>query len=171
MSSDGNKYNRDKIKKHNKKGIILTSCIVIGIIVASFSIWFLPQGNVQNNATNDTMMLFSNPNDTLTSVNSQYMLLRDEVGNQLKSISVTNQSNLTPIKNSVNASITQNNQLMQTLLNGNPSGSMVNEYVKSMNNLKNFSFYLDDINNIIFVLIYIRYHDKRFDKCREKMVR
>jgi hypothetical protein len=38
--------------------------------------------------------------------------------------------------------------LMQTLLHGNPHGSMVSSYVKSMNNLKNFSFFLDDIKNL-----------------------
>ena len=136
------------MKKYNKKGIILTSCIVVGIVGASFLIWFLPQGNVESNTTNDTMILFSNPNDTLISVNNQYVLLKDEVDNQLKNISITNRSNLTPIRNSIDVSITQNNQLMQTLLNGNPSGSLVNEYVKLMNTLKNFSFYLVDIKNI-----------------------
>jgi hypothetical protein len=94
------------------------------------------------------MMLFSNPNDTLISVNNQYLLLKDEVDNQLKNISITNRSSLTPIRDSVDVSITQNNQLMQTLLNGNPSGPLVNEYVKLMNTLKNFSFYLDDTKNI-----------------------
>ena len=148
MSSDGNKYNSGKTKKYNRKGIILTSCIVVGIVGASFLIWFLPQGNVESNTTNDTMMLFSNPNDTLMSVNNQYLLLKDEVDNQLKNISITNRSNLTPIRNSIDVSITQNNQLMQTLLNGNPSGSLVNEYVKLMNTLKNFSFYLVDMKNI-----------------------
>lgn len=128
--------------------MILTSCIVVGIIGASFLIWFLPQGNVENNTTNDTMMLFSNPNDTLVSVNNQYVLLRDEVDNQLKNISITNRSNLSPIRNSLDVSITQNNQLMKTLLNGNPPGSLVNEYVKLMNTLKNFSFYLVDVKNI-----------------------
>ena len=128
--------------------MILTSCIVVGIIGASFLIWFLPQGNVENNTTNDTMMLFSNPNDTLVSVNNQYVLLRDEVDNQLKNISITNRSNLAPIRNSLDVSITQNNQLMKTLLNGNPPGSLVNEYVKLMNTLKNFSFYLVDVKNI-----------------------
>ncbi len=136
------------MKKYNKKGIILTSFMVGGIIGASFLIWFLPQGNVESNTTNDTMMLFSNPNDTLISVNNQYVLLKDEVDNQLKNISITNRSNLTPIRNSLDVSITQNNQLMQTLLNGNPSGPLVNEYVKLMNTLKNFSFYLVDIKNI-----------------------
>jgi hypothetical protein len=148
LSSDGNKNNSGKTKTYNKKGIILTSCIVVGIIGASFLTWFLPQGNVKNNTTNDTMMLFSNPNDTLISVNNQYVILKDEVDNQLKNISITNRSNLTSIRNSLDVSITQNNQLMQTLLNGNPSGSLVNEYVKLMNTLKNFSFYLVDVKNI-----------------------
>ena len=148
MSSDGNKSNSGKTKKYNKKGLILTSCIVVGIVGASFLIWFLPQGNVESNTTNDTMMLFSNPNDTLISVNNQYLLLKDEVDNQLKNISITSRSNLTPIRNSLDVSLAQNNQLMQTLLNGNPPGSLVNEYVKLMNTLKNFSFYLADIKNI-----------------------
>jgi hypothetical protein len=148
LSSDGNKNNSGKTKNYNKKGIILTSCIVVGIIGASFLTWFLPQGNVENNTTNDTMMLFSNPNDTLISVNNQYVLLKDEVDNQLKNISITNRPNLTSIRNSLDVSITQNNQLMQTLLNGNPSGSLVSKYVKLMNTLKNFSFYLVDIKNI-----------------------
>ena len=148
MSSDGNKHNNDKTKKYNKKGIILTSCIVIGIIGASFLIWFLPQENIKNTTKSDALMLFSNPNETLISVNSQYMILKEEVHNQLKNISTTDNASLTPIKNVIDASITQNNQLMQTLLNGNPSGSLVNEYVKLMNGLKNFSFYLVDIKNI-----------------------
>jgi len=38
--------------------------------------------------------------------------------------------------------------LMQTLLNGNPSGPLVNQYVTLMNSLKNFSFYLGDIKNV-----------------------
>jgi hypothetical protein len=76
------------------------------------------------------------------------MILKEEVHNQLKNISTTDNASLTPIKNVIDASITQNNQLMQTLLNGNPSGSLVNEYVKLMNGLKNFSFYLVDIKNI-----------------------
>jgi hypothetical protein len=148
LSPDGNKYNNDKIKQYNKKGLILTSCIVIGIIGASFLIWLLPQGNIQNNTTNETMMIFSNPNDTLISVNNQYLLLKGEVNKQLKNISFTDKTGLASIRNSVDASITQNNQLMQTLLNGNPSGSLVNDYVKLMNSLKNFSFYLVDIKNI-----------------------
>ena len=148
MSSDGNKNNSGKTKNFNKKGIILTSCIVVGIIGASFLTWFLPQGNVENNTTNDTMMLFSNPNDTLISVNNQYMLLKDEIDDQLKNISITPRSNLTSIRNILDVSITQNNHLMQTLLNGNPSGSLVSEYVKLMNTLKNFSFYLVDVKNI-----------------------
>jgi hypothetical protein len=148
LSSDGNKHDSVKTKKYNKKGIILTFCIVVGIIGASFLIWFLPQENIKNPTKSDTVMPFSNPNDTLISVNSQYLILKDEVHNQIKNISTTNNASLTPIINAIGASITQNNQLMQTLLNGNPKGSLVNEYVKLMNSLKNFSFYLDDVKNI-----------------------
>jgi hypothetical protein len=147
--SSNEKYDKDKNKKKiDKKGIIITLCIVVGIIGASFIVWFLPQGNIQNNNTGNNLMIFSNPNDTLNSVNNQYMLLKNEVNNQLKNFSISNQSNLIQIKNSIDASIKQNNDLMQTLLHGNPHGSMITIYVKSMNNLKNFSFFLDDVKNM-----------------------
>ena len=147
--SSNEKYGKDKNKKKSdKKGIIITICIVVGIIGASFIVWFLPQGSNQNSNNGNNLMIFSNPNDTLISVNNQYMLLKSELNNQLKNFSISNQSNLIQIKNSINASIKQNNDLMQTLLHGNPHGSMVSRYVKSMNNLKNFSFFLDDVKSI-----------------------
>ncbi len=93
-------------------------------------------------------MIFSNPNDTLISAINQYTLIKNELHSQLNGFSMSDQSNLTQVKNSIDASIKQNNDLMQTLLNGNPSGSMVPSYVKMMNILKNFSFYLIDIKNI-----------------------
>ncbi len=148
MSSYG-KHSKDKIKKKfDKKGLIITLCIVVGIVGASFIVWFLPQGNVQNSPTTGNNMIFSNPNDTLISVNNQYMLLKDEVNNQLNGFSISNQSNLIQVKNSIDISIKQNNELMQTLLQGKPSGPMVPSYIKSMSSLKNFSFYLDDVKNI-----------------------
>jgi hypothetical protein len=148
LSSDEKYNNSNKIKKFNNKGIILTSCIVSGIIGASFLIWLLPQESIQNNITNETVIPFSNPNDTLVSVNNQFIILKDEIINQLNIFSMTKQSNLTLVKNGIDTSIQQNNQLMRTLLNGNPSGPLINDYVKLMNSLKNFSFYLDDIKNI-----------------------
>jgi len=144
------KYSGDKIKKNklDKKGLIVTLFIVVGIVGASFIVWFLAQDNIKNNASNNAIMPFSNPNDTLISVNNQYIILKSEVSNQLKNITSGNQTNLTQVKSSIDASIKQNNDLMQTLLNGNPSGPLVNQYVTLMNSLKNFSFYLGDIKNV-----------------------
>jgi hypothetical protein len=147
--SSNEKHNNNKNKKKiDKKGAVITLFIVIGIVGASFIVWFLPQGNLQNSSTSGNNMIFSNPNDTLISVNNQYMVLKDEVNNLLSGLSKTNQSKLTQAKDSIDVSIKQNNELMQTLLHGNPSGSQVASYVKSMNILKNFSFYLDDVKNI-----------------------
>jgi hypothetical protein len=149
--SSNEKHNNNKNKnkkKIDKKGAVITLFIVIGIVGASFIVWFLPQGKLQNSSTGGNNMIFSNPNDTLISVNNQYMVLKDAVNNILSGISKSNQANLTQVKNSIDISIKQNNELMQTLLHGNPSGSLVASYVKSMNILKNFSFYLDDVKNI-----------------------
>ncbi|MDQ6723018.1 MAG: hypothetical protein M3Z01_01955 [Thermoproteota archaeon] len=149
--SSNERYRKDKKKikkKFDKKGILITIFIVIGIFGASFIVWFLPQGNVQNNNNGNNMMIFSNPNDTLISAINQHTLIKNELHSQLNGFSMSNQSNLTQVKNSIDASIKQNNDLMQTLLNGNPSGAMVPSYVKMMNILKNFSFYLIDIKNI-----------------------
>ena len=82
--SSNEKYNNNKNKKKiDKKGAVITLCIVIGIVGASFIVWFLPQGNLQNSSTGGNNMIFSNPNDTLISVNNQYMVLKDEVNNLL----------------------------------------------------------------------------------------
>jgi hypothetical protein len=146
--SSNKKYGNDIDKKRiDKKGIIVTLFIAIGIIGASFIVWFLPQEN--NNNNNNNAMLFSNPNDTLTAVNNQFVLLKTELNNQIQgSESPQNHFNTTQLKNSINAFMVQNNELMQTLLHGNPSGSMVPSYVNLMNSLKNFSFYLGDLKNI-----------------------
>jgi len=144
--SSNKRYSSDKGKrKIDKKGVIVTLLIAIGIIGASFIVWFLPQGNNNNN----NAMLFSNPNDTLTAVNSQFVLLKTELNNQIRgSESSQNHFNTTQLKNSIDTFMIQNNDLMQTLLHGNPSGSMVTSYVNLMNSLKNFSFYLGDLKNI-----------------------
>ena len=146
MSSNKSYSNDNGKRKIDKKGIILTLIIAIGIIGASFIVWFLPQGNNNNN---NNAMLFSNPNDTLTAVNNQFVLLKTELNNQIqRDLSSQNHFNTTQLKNSLDALAIQNNDLMQTLLHGNPSESMVSNYVNLMNNLKNFSFYLDDLKNI-----------------------
>ena len=112
MSSNEKHNNNKNKKKIDKKGAIITLCIVIGIVGASFIVWFIPQGNLQNSSTSGNNMIFSNPNDTLISVNNQYTVLKDEVNNQLNGLSKSNQANLTQAKNSSDVSIKQNNELM-----------------------------------------------------------
>jgi hypothetical protein len=156
-SSNGNFNSNDKSKKKiDKKGVVITLIIVIGIVGASFIVW-LPQGINQNNGNNNgnNEMIFSNPNDTLVAVGNQFMLLKNELnnqtnsGNNIFSGSNISSSSFSQLKSSIDASIRQNNGLMQSLLHGNPSGALVPNYVNMMNKLKNFSFYLDDLKNMI----------------------
>ena len=139
--------NTNNIKKINKKGIILTSILVIGIIGASFIVWFLPSENIQNSGMSNMTISFLDPNDTLTSVNSQFLLLQNEVQNQINDAKV-NDVNKTYIKDIIDISIIQNNGLMQTLLNGQPNQSLMPKYVELMNNLKDYSLYLLNVKNI-----------------------
>lgn len=157
-SSNGNFNSNDKSKKKiDKKGVVITLIIVVGIVGASFIVWFLPQGINQNNGNNNgnNEMIFSNPNDTLVAVSNQFMLLKNELnnqtnsGNNIFSGSNISSSSSSQLKSSIDASIRQNNGLMQSLLHGNPSGALVPSYVYMMNKLKNFSFYLDDLKNMI----------------------
>lgn len=148
MSADKKESdNANNIKKINKKGIILTSILVIGIIGASFIVWFLPSENLQNREMSNMTISFSDPNDTLTSVNSQFLLLQNEVQNQINGAKV-NDVNQTYIKDIIDVSINQNNELMQTLLNGQPNQSLMPKYVELMNNLTAYSLYLLDVKNI-----------------------
>ena len=148
MSADKKESdNANNIKKINKKGIILTSILVIGIIGASFIVWFLPSENLQNREMSNMTISFLDPNDTLTSVNSQFMLLQNGVQNQINGAKV-NDVNQTYIKDIIDVSINQNNELMQTLLNGQPNQSLMPKYVELMNNLTAYSLYLLDVKNI-----------------------
>ena len=150
MSADKKESdNANNIKKINKKGIILTSILVIGIIGASFIVWFLPSENLQNREMSNMTISFLDPNDTLTSVNSQFLLLQNEVQNQINGAKV-NDVNQTYIKDIIDVSINQNNELMQTLLNGQPNQSLMPKYVELMNNLTAYSLYLLDVKNITF---------------------
>ena len=139
--------NANNVKKINKKGIILTSILVIAIIGASFIVWFLPSENLQNREMSNMTISFLDPNDTLTSVNSQFLLLQNEVQNQINDAKV-NDVNKTYIKDIIDISIIQNNGLMQTLLNGQPNQSLMPKYVELMNNLKDYSLYLLNVKNI-----------------------
>jgi hypothetical protein len=139
-----NTHNKRQI---NKKGIILTSILVIGIIGASFIVWFLPSENAQNNGMSNMTISFLDPNDTLASVNSQFLLLQNEVQNQINDAKA-NTVNKTYINDVIDVSINQNNELMQTLLNGQPNQTLMASYVTLMNNLKDYSVYLLNVKNI-----------------------
>lgn len=160
MSADKKESdNTNNIKKINKKGIILTSILVVGIISASFIVWFLPSENLQNREMSNMTISFLDPNDTLTSVSSQFLLLQNEVQNQINGAKV-NDVNQTYIKDIIDVSIIQNNELMQTLLNGQPNQSLMPKYVELMNNLTAYSLYLLDIRNITLNSLNIS-HDLR----------
>ena len=148
MSADKKESdNTNNIKKINKKGIILTSILVIGIIGASFIVWFVPSENVQNSGMSNMTISFLDPNDTLTSVNSQFLLLQNEVQNQINSAK-TNIVNKTYIDDVIGVSIVLNNELMQNLLNGHPNQTIMPNYVELMNDLKDYSVYLLNVKNI-----------------------
>ena len=148
MSADKKESeNVNNVKKINKKGIILTGIIVIGIIGASFIVWFLPSENIQNSGMSNMTISFLDPNDTLTSVNSQFLLLQNEVQDQINDAKA-NSVNETYINDVINVSIIQNNELMQTLLNGQPNQSLMPNYVELMNNLRDYSLYLLNVKNI-----------------------
>jgi hypothetical protein len=160
MSADKKESdNTNNIKKINKKGIILTSILVVGIIGASFIVWFLPSENVQNREMSNMTISFLDPNDTLTSVSSQFLLLQNEVQNQINGAKV-NDVNQTYIKDIIDVSIIQNNELRQTLLNGHPNQSLMPKYVELMNNLTAYSLYLLDVKNITLNSLNIS-HDLR----------
>ncbi len=139
--------NSNNIKKINKKGIILTGILVISIIGASFAVWLLPSENVQNSGMSNMTLTYLDPNDTLTSVNSQFLLLQNEVQDQINDAK-TNTVNKTYINDVISVSIIQNNELMQTLLNGQPNQTLMPNYVELMNNLKDYSLYLLNVKNI-----------------------
>lgn len=148
MSNDEKKYD-DKIKKNtSKKGVLLTIIIVIAVISTSFIVWFLPQGAVLQNENSNMTIVFSDPALTLSSVESQYNIIKEEFENNLNA--TTNQSsNITNIQNLAEVSTKQIDELMLILLNGNPTESLLPSYVNLMNDLKNYSNYLSTfVNNI-----------------------
>lgn len=148
MSDNKKKYD-DKIKKNtSKKGVLLTIIIVIAVISTSFIVWFLPQGAVLQNENSNMTIVFSDPALTLSSVESQYNIIKEEFENSLNA--TTNQSsNMTNIENLAEVSTKQIDELMLILLNGNPTESLLPSYVDLMNDLKNYSNYLStSVNNI-----------------------
>jgi hypothetical protein len=160
MSADKKESdNANNIKKISKKGIILTTILVVGVIGASFIVWFLPSENLQNRKMSNMTISFLDPNDTLTSVSSQFLLLQNEVQNLINGAKV-NDVNQTYINDMIDVSIIQNNELRQTLLNGQPNQSLMPKYVELMNNLTAYSLYLLDVKNITLNSLNIS-HDLR----------
>lgn len=141
------KKNNGNITRVNKKGIFLTCLIVAGILGASFIVWLIPSDNVRNNGSGNMVLTFSDPNETLASVNSRFALLQVGFQDQINEVK-TGGTNLTYTKNLVDTAILQNNELMVTLLNGNPPESLMPNYIELMNSLKNYSIYLSNIKNI-----------------------
>ena len=82
-AGSGDKNNSSKKNTVNKKGVILTSILVAGIIAASFIVWLLPGGNTDSPITSNMTVTFLDPNMTLASVKSQFGVLKDEVQNQV----------------------------------------------------------------------------------------
>ncbi len=130
----------------SKKGILLTCMILAAIFAASFTVWLIPGENVQNQGTSNMTITFNDPNTTLISTKSQFMLLQSEVQNQING---TIPDNKTYFNTFIDASMALNNELMLTLLNGNPDQSIMPDYLKLMSEMKNYSQYLSDLKNII----------------------
>jgi len=134
-------------KRISKKGILLTCVMVVAILAASFVVWFLPAGNVSNQSTTNMTITFPDPNATLASTESQFELLQNEVQNRINDTSLTGVENITEFNLFIDASIAQNNELMLSLLNGNPDESLMPDYLSLMNEMKNYSQYLSYLKN------------------------
>ena len=148
-AENGDKNNPSKKNSLNKKGVILTSILVLGIIAASFVVWVLPGGNNGSHSSSNMTVTFLDPNVTLTSVKSQFEILKDEVEKQ-SDIQKTNQTqNASSFNSFVTASINQNEELMRTLLNGNPDQGLLPEYLTLMSEMKNYSIFLNNMKSNI----------------------
>lgn len=145
-SDDSTKNNN---KRMSKKGVLLTFIIVAAILGASFVVWLVPSGNVPNQGTSNMTVTFMDPNATLISTKSQFILLQNELQNQLNNESeVREVDNNTEFSSLIDASIDQNNELMLSLLNGNPDQSLMPDYLELMREMKNYSSYLSGLKNV-----------------------
>ncbi len=150
----GNKKsgNGDDISKKNRritnKGLILTSVLVAGILGASFVVWLIPSDNIPNQVTSNMTVTFRDPNATLISVKSQFVVLQNELQDQINNKTGPDQvKNETEFNSLIDASIDQNNELMMSLLNGNPDQSLMPDYLNLMSEMKNYTLYLSDLKN------------------------
>lgn len=148
-AGSGDKNNSSKKNTVNKKGVILTSILVAGIIAASFIVWLLPGGNTGSPITSNMTVTFLDPNMTLASIKSQFGVLKDEVQNQVNAQRMNQTQNTSSFDSFVTASINQNEELMKTLLNGNPDQGLLPEYLTLMSEMKNYSVFLDNMKTNI----------------------
>ena len=144
---DDNNRNSDNKSRFNKKGIVLTAILVLGIVAASFLVWLLPTGTNPGVVKSNMTVTFVDSNVTLTSVKSQYALLKEEVQNQVNSLDTNQTQNISSINSFLTTSLSQNEDLMRALLEGHPDQSMLPEYLSLMNEMKNYSMYLTDLKN------------------------
>jgi hypothetical protein len=91
---------------------------------------------------------FRDPNATLISVKSQFVVLQKELQDQINNKTGPDQvKNETEFNTLIDASIAQNNELMMSLLNGNPDQSLMPDYLNLMSAMKNYTLYLSDLKN------------------------
>jgi len=148
-TGNGDKNNPSKKNSLNKKGVILTSILVVGIIAASFLVWLLPSGNNGSPTSSNMTVTFLDPNVTLTSVKSQFGILKDEVEKQTNTQKMNQTQNASSFNSFVTASINQNEELMRTLLNGNPNQGLLPDYLTLMSEMKNYSIFLNNMKSNI----------------------
>jgi hypothetical protein len=148
---NGDKNDSNKKNPVNKKGVLLTSILVVGIISASFLVWLIPGGNNGSHISSNMTVTFLDPNITLTSIKSQFGLLKDEVENQVNAQKMNQTQNTSSFNSFVTASINQNEELMKTLLNGNPDQGLLPEYLTLMSEMKNYSIFLNNMKSNISI--------------------
>jgi len=145
-NDDGINNNNSRI---SKKGLLLTCIIVAAILGASFVVWLVPGENVPNQGISNMTVTFMDPNTTLISTKSQFFLLQSELQNQINNKSQPNEvGNNTEFGSLIDASIDQNNELMLSLLNGNPDQTLMPDYLNLMKEMKNYSLYLSELKNV-----------------------
>lgn len=138
----------NKNNRISKKGLILTCVLVAAILGASFVVWLIPSENVPNQVSNNMTVTFRDSNATLISIKSQFVVLQNELQNQINNMTQTNEANNNSgFRSLIDATITQNNELMLSLLSGKPGQSMMPDYLDLMSEMKNYSLYLYDLKN------------------------
>lgn len=144
---DDDKHKQSKTNRLNRRGVVLTLILVISVVAASFLVWTLPNGNNAGPTKSNMTVTFLNPNMTLSSVKSQFDLLKKEVDDQVKGLNTIETQNASSTRSFLSASISQNEELMKTLLNGNPDQTLLPAYLAQMSKMKNYSIFLNNLIN------------------------